>query len=168
MKKINLGQTVSILANFGVLVGIVFLAIEVRHASNSTDLQTIESVQNGWVGLNDAIVSDPQVARAFIVGLYNPAALSDVEAVQFSMYLRMFTNQVDRVKQHRNLGLVPDTMYQIALQQLAALMDTPGGRQFLETDPLFQQQNWPDEIRPYMGQEPVVDLMLGRDTSALE
>ena len=115
MKKIDLGQAFSILANFGVIVGIVFLAIEVRHASNATELQTIENVTNGWIGLNEAIISDPQVARAFIVGLYNPAELSDVETVQFSMYLRMFNNQVGRVRKHRDLGLVPDEEYQNSL-----------------------------------------------------
>jgi len=167
MKKIDIGQTVGILANVGVIVGIVFLAIEVRNASDATNLQTIESVASGWFALNDAIVSDPQVARAFIVGLYNPEALSDVETAQFSMYLRMFNNQVDRVRKHRDLGLVTDNEYQDSLRQLAWLFDTPGGRLFLETS-ILMNPGRKDEVARYMGQAPVVELLLGRDTSALE
>ena len=164
MNKLN--ERLTLIANISVVLGIIFLAVEVRHASNATELQTIESVTNGWVGLNEAIVSDPQVARSLIVGLYNPMALSNVEAAQFSMFLRMFTNQVDRVGMHRDLGLVPDTDYESALRQLAQFMDTPGGRRYSETDPGFQR-NWADRIQPYRGQEPVFDLILGRDTSAL-
>ena len=167
MKKIDLGQAFTILANVGVIIGIVFLAIEIRHASDATRLQTIESVSAGWFQLNDAIVRDPQVARVWTVGLYNPSALSDAEAVQFSMYLRMFSNQVLRVGQHRDLGLLPDTEYQNALRQLAALVDTPGGRLYREGEPFFDL-DFADLLRPYMGQEPSFDLMLGRDTSALK
>ena len=167
MKKIDLGQAFSILANFGVIVGIVFLAIEVRHASNATELQTIENVTNGWIGLSEAIISDPQVARAFIVGLYNPAELSDVETVQFSMYLRMFNNQVGRVRKHRDLGLVPDEEYQNSLRELATLLTTPGGELYLQTSLNFNPIIL-DELSQYMDQEPIVELILGRDTSALE
>jgi len=167
MKKIDLGQAITILANVGVIIGIVFLAIEIRYASDATRLQTIESVSAGWFHLNDAVIRDPQVARAWTVGLYNPSALSDAEAAQFSMYLRMFSNQVRRVGQLSDLGLLPDTEYQGALSQLATIADTPGGRLFREAEPLFDLE-FTDLLRPYMGQEPSFDLMLGRDTSALQ
>ncbi len=167
MKKIDLGQAFTVLANVGVIIGIVFLAIEIRHASDATRLQTIDSVTDGIFQLNDAIVRDPQVARVWIVGLYNPSALSDAEAVQFSMYLRMYINQVYRVGQHRDLGLLPDTEYQNALRELATLVDTPGGRLYREGETYFDL-DFADLLRPYMGQEPSFDLMLGRDTSALK
>ena len=165
MSKLN--ERLTLVANLSVVAGIFFLAVEVRQAGNATELQTIESVTNGWIGLNEAIVSDPQVARALIVRLYNPTALSDVEAAQFSMFLRMFGNQVERVKKHRDLGLVPDTEYEGALRQLAQFMDTPGGRQYSETEPSFERK-WADEIEPYRAQPPVFDLVLGRDTSGLQ
>ena len=58
MKKIELGQAITILANVGVIIGIVFLAIEVRHASDATRLQTIEGVSAGWFQLNDEVKRD--------------------------------------------------------------------------------------------------------------
>jgi hypothetical protein len=45
-------------ANVGVLVGLIFLAVEVRHAGNATELQTIESVTDGWFRLNELVASD--------------------------------------------------------------------------------------------------------------
>jgi len=41
MKKIDLGQTIGILANIGVIAGIVFLAIEVRQNQRVLDEQNI-------------------------------------------------------------------------------------------------------------------------------
>jgi hypothetical protein len=168
VKKLDMGQSITILANVGVIIGIVFLAIEVRHASNATRLQTIDSVSAGWFQLNDAVIRDPQVARAWTVGLYNPSALSNAEAAQFSMYMRMFQNQVLRVRMHHKLGLFPREEYEGALQQLAQLMSTPGGRLFREAEKDLFDATFARDLQPYIDQEPVIDLILGRDVAELE
>jgi len=168
MKKIEIGQAITILANVGVIIGIVFLAIEVRNASNATRLQTIDSVSAGWFQLNDAVIRDPQVARAWTVGLYNPSALSNAEAAQFSMYLRLFQNQVLRVRMHHELGLFPRQEYEVALEQLAQLINTPGGRLFREAEKDMFDAVFAKDLQPYINQEPTFDLILGRDTTTLD
>ena len=168
VKKIELGQFITILANVGVIIGIVFLAIEVRHASNATRLQTIESVWSGWFQLNDAIIRDPQVARAWTVGLYNPTVLTNPEAAQFSMYLRMFQNQVQRIRMHHELGLFPRSEYEHALEQLSQLIRTPGGRLYREAERELFDATFAEDLQPYMSQEPIFDLILGRDTASLK
>ena len=119
MNTEKLNNWLSLTANIGVLIGLVFLAVEVRHAGNATELQTIESTTEGWLRLNELIISDPEVARIWVMGLYNPDELTDVDAIQFSMHLRMFSNQVMRVKSHYELGLASQEDYEFALQQLA-------------------------------------------------
>ena len=89
-----------IIASIAIVVTLAILIVELRGNTNAIQVATIDNVTGGWIGLNESVVSDPQVARALIVGLYNPDALTDVEAVQFSMWLRMFANQVERVGQH--------------------------------------------------------------------
>jgi len=44
MKRIDLGQTIQILANIGVIAGIVFLAIEVRQANNAVKSSTLQAI----------------------------------------------------------------------------------------------------------------------------
>lgn len=168
MKKIELGQAITILANVGVIIGIVFLAIEVRHASDATRLQTIEGVSAGWFQLNDAVIRDPQVARAWTVGLYNPSALSNAEVAQFSMLLRMFQNQVARIRMHYELGLFPRQEYEGALEQLAQLINTPGGQLFRKAEKDRFDAAFAKDLQPYMNQEPIFDLILGRDTTSLK
>ena len=148
-------------------MGIVFLAIEVRHARTIVELQTIEDVTNGWIGLNESVVSDPQFARVLIVGHYNPGALTDVEAVQYSMWWRMYLNQVGRVEKHFQLGLVSQSDYESALHQLAQTFETPGGQLFYETEP-GAEENWRERLEQFWGGPPDWELMLGRDKSAVE
>jgi len=104
VKKFNIVKSVAIIANLRVIMGLVFVALEVRHARTATELQRIADVKSGWFALNDAIVRDTEFTRIYITGLYKPDSLSTIEAAQFSMYLRMFVNQVDRIWQQHDLG----------------------------------------------------------------
>jgi hypothetical protein len=63
MKKIDLGQAVTILANIGVIAGIVFLVIEIRQNTTATQLMASESHMTGIIGQNDLIVANPQLAE---------------------------------------------------------------------------------------------------------
>ena len=167
MKLKDWAMVAEIIASVAILVTLVILIVELRGNTNAIQVATIDNVTSGWVGLNELIASDPQVARTFIVGLYNPDALTDVEAVQFSMWLRMFRNQVERVQRHHELELISESEYENALRQLAWFSETPGGRQAWGPDPVFARL-WAGILQPYLGEAPYSDLMLGRDVSAVE
>lgn len=167
MRKLDLGQTIAIFANIGVIVGLIFLALEVRHSRTATELQTIADVTGGWITLNNLIASDTETTRVWITGLYRPEALSTVEAAQFSMHLRMFANQVSRVGQHYERGLVAEEDYQLAVAQFTSLIETPGGRKWRRAEPGFDEA-WKETMAPYFGQEPAHNLLLGRDPSTIE
>ena len=42
-------QWLTLIANVGVLVGVVFLAIELRHSSNAISTQTQDSIADGFI-----------------------------------------------------------------------------------------------------------------------
>ena len=167
MKKFDIVKSVAIIANLGVIVGLVFLALEVRHARTATELQRIADVQSGWFALSDAIVRDTEFTRIYITGLYKPDSLSTIEAAQFSMYLRMFVNQVDRIWQLHDLGLISEEEYLWAVAEMTALMETPGGRKYQENEPRFDDY-WLEDMEPFLGKEAPMNLLLGRDPSSLE
>ena len=65
MKKIDLGQTIAILANVGVIAGIVFLGLEIRQ---STAVAQASSYQQSAAEIADvrmAIASDPELTRLY-------------------------------------------------------------------------------------------------------
>jgi hypothetical protein len=155
-------------ANVGVLVGLIFLAVEVRHAGNATELQTIESVSEGWFRLNELIVSDPELARIVVLGLEYPEALTDVESIQFSMHMTMFTNQFTRIGKHYELGLISEQEYQNSSYELASFYNTPGGRVIIENSPDYFKEASLEFIAQYTDSIPAPELMMGRDPSNLK
>ncbi len=165
LASVNRWLTLS--ANVGVLIGLIFLAVEVRYAGNATELQTIESTTEGWFRLNELIISDAKMARIWVLGLEYPEALTDVESIQFSMFIRMFANQVERVGNHYELGLASEEDYQSSLAQLATFINKPGGKLFRKTSPGFDEE-FSELLAPYVNSAPAVELMLGRDVNNLK
>jgi len=81
MKKIELGQTISILANLGVVAGIVFLAIELRQNNDQLAAQiTINQHQIRTADIG-RFAQDPRLA-ALILKARKGDDLSEVEREQ--------------------------------------------------------------------------------------
>ena len=66
MKKIDLGQTIAILANLGVIAGIVFLAIEVRQNSEALGVQARLDRQNVRRSIQTRTVDNLELARTLL------------------------------------------------------------------------------------------------------
>ena len=62
MKKINLGQTISILANLGVVAGIVFLAYELRQNTLAIQLEAASSFQPNISQILLLLLEDDELA----------------------------------------------------------------------------------------------------------
>ena len=155
-------------ANIGVIVSLLFLAFEINQSTKATEAAASDSVVDGFNTLNMTIMSDPQVARTFIVGLYEPDKLTDVEAVQFAMYLRSLVNQHMRLRRLTKLGLYSDTERLPLLQQLAGMLSTPGGRLYLESNKDIFPQDLLSEIQPFLGRPLNSDFKLGREDLSFE
>ena len=61
MKKINLGQTISILANIGVIAGIVFLGIELRQNNQLLHAEAIGTVLETRLGRQELLLNNPHL-----------------------------------------------------------------------------------------------------------
>lgn len=83
MKKIDLGQTVTILANIGVIAGIVFLAVELRQNTavtiGSAELE-VTNLQTEW---HLRLAENAELARLYYMGQIDPSALTDNERIQY-------------------------------------------------------------------------------------
>jgi hypothetical protein len=64
MKTIDLGRTIAILANLGVIAGIVFLAIEVQQNSEALGVQARLDRQNVRRSIQTRTVDNLELARA--------------------------------------------------------------------------------------------------------
>jgi len=167
MDSVKLNSWLGVLANVGVLIGIVFLAIEIRNASNIGQAQMADTAVAGHNAINLVVMGDPQMARVFIVGLYEPDKLSDVEAVQFAMWIRASVNQHLRLRRIHELGFESAEEQDFERRQIAGVLSTPGGKLFLESNREVFSAELLEELRPYLGQELKDDYILGRKSLPL-
>ena len=93
MKKIDLGQTVAILANVGVIAGIVFLGYELRQ---NNELMAAEQRFNRLIiatGTPTMVAENPDLAQAYVKANNDPDSLNAVERVQLNaVFWRVFQN----------------------------------------------------------------------------
>ena len=90
MKKIDIGQAVGIIANVGVIAGLVVLIFELRQNTLVTELLAAESALTSATEQNRLIIENRQIAELL-------AALPDVERTADELQLRnMFSGRLRR------------------------------------------------------------------------
>ena len=125
LDKVNKWLTLS--ANVGVLVGIVFLAAELRHNSSAISAQTQDSIADGFIALNLATITDPEIGLTFQKGLCEPEELTHLEAIRFSMHMRALFNQFRRIYRLYEQELLDDQAWELYGTEAAQFMTSPGG-----------------------------------------
>lgn len=68
MKKVDIGQIITILANVGVIVGIVFLVFELQQNTQTVRLASAQSYLTGGTSLDFQIATNPEFANLLIRG----------------------------------------------------------------------------------------------------
>ncbi len=77
----SLNKWLSVFANLGVLVGILFLAYEIQQNTTATNLETTSNFQNGFHAIELMIASDAEFAALLSKGR-NGDSISDAEFVR--------------------------------------------------------------------------------------
>ena len=87
INKIDLGQAVQILANLGVIAGIVFLGLELQTNNELLDSQSRQARVNGARQLNAAIYNGETGLGEIVVKAKSGVELTPREAIQLDRYL---------------------------------------------------------------------------------
>jgi hypothetical protein len=87
MKKIDVGQVISILANIGVIAGIVFLVVEIQQNTAAIRSQSSIAINDSLAHLNQALYDNPDLTDIWIRGRESLDDLDPNEAERFSAYL---------------------------------------------------------------------------------
>jgi hypothetical protein len=112
MKKIDLGQTVSTLANIGVIASIIFLAIQVRQTNRSIQGATYQSRASTLTGRMDMLAESqylaPIIAKLQLEGM---DALTFEEKGRLDNSAQGALYRVDGMFYQYELGLLDDQYY---------------------------------------------------------
>ena len=102
MKKIDLGQAITILANIGVIAGIIFLAFELRQNNNMLESQARANLDANRVSMQQNLVEDAGGIAELVYKARTGQQLTDVEEwrlnVRRSMMLHSFESMYMEVE----------------------------------------------------------------------
>ena len=104
MKKIDLAQTLGVLANLGVLAGILLLAYELNQNREMMQAQTRHDISSEFVGLMISVASDEQLANLVRRGDLGED-LSPDEQYRYERYTRGMFRYWENVHYQYRLGL---------------------------------------------------------------
>jgi len=166
MEKDRLSRWLSIGANFAVLIGLIFVALEVRQSRNASIVQAADAVADGFLQLSIPTISDPAVARLWVDGMENPDQLTDTEAIQFSLKMRILFNQFHRVNRLYQAGLIPESEWAVYAREAVWVMSTPGGQVHWAENEMIPSLR--AAIEPYQGQGQNIGFRMGRDSTVQE
>lgn len=113
MKKIELGQIITILANIGVIAGIVFLAMELRQNTAAVQGATYQALSDGNSNQYLGVVHDPDFAVA-LAGVYadrGMAEFSDTESMQLIFYCNSLLQRLENSYFQWQTGFVDDRIF---------------------------------------------------------
>ena len=117
MKKIDLGQTIAILANVGVIAGIAFLAFELRQNTQAVELASAQTYLTGGSELDLRIATD--AARAsLLVRSENPEPLSAVEELQLERWNYAVLRQWETTQYLHSIGALDESLWVAYRQEI--------------------------------------------------
>ena len=141
----NLNKWGSLLANVGVLAGIVFLALEIRQ-SNRIAMATAEmSIRDHYFTQNQIVLTDDRVTELLVKAKDPNAEFSAIEAEKLDAYIYMQTNTWRAIEIAYMNGLLPhETFETIDHEARGNLRWYPGLRPIMERiveEDMFEQDD---------------------------
>jgi hypothetical protein len=110
MNKINLGQTITILANLGVIAGIVFVVFELRQNTRAVQLASAQSYLTGGSELDLRIATDAALA-ALLTRSEDLQPLSGVEELQLERFTYAVLRQWETAHYLTSIGALDQQLW---------------------------------------------------------
>ena len=121
------GGWLAVLANVGVIAGLVLLAVELRQNSQVVRAEAVASLLAGQSSAETAFMGD-DTAAAMATALVSPADLTDEEILQMWAYLNTAVISAEQTYSMYSLGLATQEDRQSAAKKAADWISFPFGR----------------------------------------
>jgi hypothetical protein len=131
MKKIDLGQTITMFANIGVIASVVFLALEIRGNTAAIQQQEIGALEDQDQNLLLARL-DPELADLYITAMYSPHELSRSDLYRLTTIFSVRGSILRRTYNAYRRGIVGADEWERRLNQVPIYWGTEFGRVWWE------------------------------------
>ena len=130
MKKIDLSQTITILANVGVIASLVFLSMQVRQEAAASRAATFQQLKDSWVQVNLAEATSVDLAKAFETAQTQGwEGTGSVDRRLLSGYVRTLFHNWSNAYYHYENGTLDENQWQSYIREVRSGMRSPLLRQ---------------------------------------
>ena len=143
MSKVSLGETVTIIANIGVIAGLVFLTFEIRQNTAQMRAEASYAIHQDVQRLNQAVYGDTALSKLLVKAESQYESLDADEKMRVNGYYFSEINLADFVMGLEEEGF-SDVIFRTEDHIVRQFRESPGRRAFIET--VYKPLNADDAI----------------------
>jgi len=95
MKANRLNERLQVIGTFGVLAGLILVALQIQQSTNLVRAELYSNADDGWINI-DASKQSENFASVLAKSIVNPQELTDAEILELDGYLFTYLDQLDR------------------------------------------------------------------------
>ena len=107
-KIINYKSTFEFASAFGVVLGLLFVGLELRHNTEAVEAATFQSLTDASNSYLLAIATNTEVLRTDVQGHNDPSKLNELETARFYFIMRSYWLRMQNVYSHWQRGTLSD------------------------------------------------------------
>ena len=127
MSIMELGALGEFVGAIGVILTLVYLAIQIRQNTRGIRASTVQAIQSAMNDAHSSVRNDLDSARVFRIGLAAQDLTVD-ELVQFRMLMYSVFAQFESIFFQKQQGTLDQEIFERHCQAMDFYLSTPGGR----------------------------------------
>lgn len=134
MSNVNLRGLVEIIGLVAVLLGLVFVGLELRQNTAALSAQAVFELNDSSNESHRALAQDAALAALVSKGYENPAALTDLELERYARWMRVRFNLAEAGWLYQEQGLIDDGDSAGIRGSICADLEKEGAKWFWESN----------------------------------
>ena len=126
MEKLN--QWMTLIANVGVVAGIVFLAFEISQNTEQMMSTSIQNLSERMENRNILLATNNQLSEVIRKLYFDEASLTDTEQGQVFWWVASWTTDFEEAYRQFGLGALPEGALYSRIRNMQGLMETNAGK----------------------------------------
>lgn len=156
MKRLNLSDIGNLAEGFaaiGVIVSLIYLAVQIQQNTNVLRASSYRDVANGATEFQMLIAQNENLARIYLKGVENPNQLTPEEQTQFGMYLGMYFAKFDTALELYQRGMIDEEVMTPYTRFMLYMLKLPGVADYWKQSQHFFSDDMRSYIRDRIGSD---------------
>jgi hypothetical protein len=128
----DLGNIGEFVAAVGVIISLIYLAVQIRQNTASVRTSTHQQIVSVFSSLNAIVGSNRETGWLYMRGLQDPDELTEEEAAQFTWLFLSAIRIYENIFYQRRAGALDDPVWLSWVQSMKVILGSPGGRAWWE------------------------------------